>query len=93
MAILRQAQAIPNAVQLRHAILFYMLIRSISNEPSSVRRKLASKKLSRRGFLTAATIGGGVLVAGGITRQIHNQIGRDFQPERAQAYLQRIQPA
>ena len=52
---------------------------------------MKSKKLSRSGFLKVAAIGGGALVVGGITRQVHNQIGRDFQPERAKAYLDNIQ--
>jgi arylsulfatase A len=52
---------------------------------------MRSRKISRRGFLKAAAIGGGVLVAGGLTRQIHNQVGRNFQPERAQTYLDQIQ--
>jgi arylsulfatase A len=50
------------------------------------------KKLSRRGFLKVAAIGGGVVVVGGITRQVHNQVGRNFQPARYQAYLDQIQP-
>ena len=53
---------------------------------------MTSKKLSRRDFLKLAAVGGGVVVVGGITRQVHNQLGRDFQPERAQAYLEKIQP-
>ncbi len=52
---------------------------------------MTPKKLNRRGFLKVAAVGAGVVVVGGITRQIHNQIGRNFQPERAQAYLDQIQ--
>lgn len=52
---------------------------------------MTPKKLSRRGFLKVAAIGGGVVVVGGITRQVHNQIGRNFQPERAHIYLDQIQ--
>jgi arylsulfatase A len=52
---------------------------------------MPSKKLSRRGFLKVAAIGGGVVVIGGITRQVHNQIGRNFQPKRAVSYLDQIQ--
>jgi arylsulfatase A len=52
---------------------------------------MTPKKLSRRDFLKIAAIGGGVVVVGGITRQVHNQIGRNFQPERALAYLDQIQ--
>jgi len=54
---------------------------------------MKSRKLSRRGFLKVAAIGGGALVVGGVTRQIHNQIGRNFQPARAKAYLDKIQPS
>jgi arylsulfatase A len=52
---------------------------------------MSPKKLSRRGFLKVAAIGGGVVVVGGITHQVHNQVGRNFQPERAQVYLDQIQ--
>ncbi len=52
---------------------------------------MSSKKLNRRGFIKVAAIGGGALVVGGITRQVHNQIGRNFQPTRAKAYLDNIQ--
>jgi arylsulfatase A len=52
---------------------------------------MKSKKISRRGFIKMAALGGGVLVAGGITRQVHNQIGRNFRPELARAYLDSIQ--
>jgi hypothetical protein len=55
------------------------------------RRRMTHKKLNRRGFLKVAAVGAGVVVVGGITRQVHNQIGRNFQPERAQAYLNQIQ--
>jgi arylsulfatase A len=51
------------------------------------------KKLSRRGFIKVAAIGGGALVVGGITRQVHNQVGRNFQPERASAFLDQIRPS
>jgi uncharacterized sulfatase len=54
---------------------------------------MGPKKLSRRGFIKAAAIGGGVLLAGGIARQVHNQLGRDFQPQKAQAYLDSLQPS
>ncbi len=53
---------------------------------------MTPRKLSRRGFLKVAAIGGGVVVVGGIARQVHNQIGRNFQPERAQVYLDQIHP-
>jgi len=50
--------------------------------------------LSRRGFLKSAGILGGALVVGGFgCRQIHNQIGRNFQPDRAKAYLDEILPS
>jgi arylsulfatase A len=52
---------------------------------------MASRRLSRRGFLKAAAIGGGVLLTGGIVRQVHNTLGRDFQPDWAQAYLGNIE--
>jgi arylsulfatase A len=54
---------------------------------------MTSKKLSRRGFLKTAAVVGGVVVAGGIVRQIHNSLGRDFRLERARVYLDGIQPA
>ena len=55
---------------------------------------MKAKNLSRRDFLKSAAIIGGALMAGGLTyRQIHHHIGRDFQPERAKAYLDSIQPS
>jgi arylsulfatase A len=54
---------------------------------------MTSRRLNRRGFLKAAAIGGGVLVTGGIVRQVHNTLGRDFQPEGAQTYLDGIEPS
>ncbi len=50
-----------------------------------------AKKISRRNFLKGAAIAGGVLLAGGITREVYYTIGRDFKPERAKAYLNGIQ--
>jgi arylsulfatase A len=52
-----------------------------------------SRKLSRRDFLKSAAILGGALVVGAGYRQVHNQIGRNLQPERAKAYLDSIQPS
>jgi len=53
---------------------------------------MKAKNLSRRDFLKSAAIIGGALMAGGLTyRQIHHHIGRDFQPERAKAFLDSIQ--
>ncbi len=50
------------------------------------------RKISRRAFLRGAAVLGGTLVAGGIGyRSLHNHLGRDFRPERATAYLDRIQ--
>jgi len=44
--------------------------------------------------MKGAAILGGTLVAGGIGyRSLHNHLGRDFRPERATAYLDRIQPS
>jgi uncharacterized sulfatase len=55
---------------------------------------MTAKKLSRRGFLKDAAIGGGALVVGGLTaRQVHHTLGRDFQPARAKTYLDSIQPS
>ncbi len=52
------------------------------------------RKISRRSFMRGAAILGGTLVAGGIGyRSLHNHLGRDFRPERATAYLDRIQPS
>jgi arylsulfatase A len=52
---------------------------------------MTPKKLSRRGFLKVAAIGGGVVAVGGIARQVHNQVGRNFRPDRALTYLEQIQ--
>jgi len=50
--------------------------------------------LSRRDFLKGAAILGGALVVGGVAyRQVHNDLGRNFQPDRAKAYLDSIQPS
>jgi hypothetical protein len=55
---------------------------------------MKSRKLSRRDFLKAAAITGGALIVGGAAgRQIYNHIGRNFQPARAKAYLDSIQPS
>jgi arylsulfatase A len=50
------------------------------------------KKVSRRNFLKAAAVGAGALTTGGILRQVHNQLGRDFQPARTAQYLDSILP-
>jgi arylsulfatase A len=47
--------------------------------------------ISRRGFLKVAAIGGGAVALGAVARQVHNQIGRNFKPERASTYLESIQ--
>jgi uncharacterized sulfatase len=53
-----------------------------------------SEKLSRRSFLKNAAVVGGALVVGAAGyRQIHNHLGRNFQPARAKAYLDGIQPS
>ena len=50
--------------------------------------------LGRRDFLKSAAILGGTLLLGGMGyRQIHNAIGRNFQPAKAVAYLDQIQPS
>ncbi len=54
---------------------------------------MKSRKLNRRGFLKVAAVGGAALLVGGVTRQVHNQLGRNFKPERAKAYLDAIQPS
>jgi arylsulfatase A len=51
------------------------------------------KKFSRRDFLKTAAVVGGTVIAGGIIRQIHNTLGRDFRPARAKTYLDSIQPS
>ncbi len=51
------------------------------------------QKMSRRGFLKLVAIGGGAAAAVGLVRQIHNQTGRNFQPARAKAYLDQINPS
>ncbi len=53
---------------------------------------MKSRRLSRRGFLELAAVGGGALIVAGLTRQVHNQIGRNFRPERARVYLDSILP-
>jgi arylsulfatase A len=48
--------------------------------------------VGRRTFLKHAAIVGGALIAGGLGyRQVHNHVGRNFQPARAKAYLDSIQ--
>jgi len=55
---------------------------------------MKSKILSRRDFLKSAAVAGGALVVGGVIgRQVYNHVGRNFQPSRAKAYLNRIQPS
>jgi uncharacterized sulfatase len=52
------------------------------------------KRLSRRDFLKGTAILGGASIAAGLTaRGIYNHLGRDFRPERAQAYLDTIRPS
>jgi uncharacterized sulfatase len=52
------------------------------------------QRLKRRDFLKGAAITGGALIVGGVVgRQVHNHIGRNFQPARAKAYLDSIQPS
>lgn len=56
--------------------------------------KKRSKDYNRRDFLKNAAILGGSLVVGGLGyRQVHHHLGRDFKPERTQAYLDRVQPS
>ena len=50
------------------------------------------KTVSRRSFLKVAAIGASALVTGGVIRQVHNQLGRDFQPARTAQYLNSILP-
>jgi arylsulfatase A len=53
---------------------------------------MKSGKLSRRDFLKAAAIVGGTLAVGGIAgKQVYDHFGRNFQPDRARAYLEGIQ--
>jgi arylsulfatase A len=55
---------------------------------------MTAKKLSRRDFLKSAAIMGGAVMVGGVTyRQVHNHIGRNFQPDRAKVFLDSIQPS
>ncbi len=49
--------------------------------------------MKRRDFLKVAGITGGTLLVGGVGyKQIHNAVGRNFQPYRARNYLESIQP-
>jgi arylsulfatase A len=50
--------------------------------------------VGRRTFLKHVAIVGGALIAGGLGyRQVHIHTGRNFQPARAKAYLDSIQPS
>jgi arylsulfatase A len=52
---------------------------------------MTPRKMSRRDFLKTTAVVGGALAVGGVAfRQIHNTLGRDFQPARARAYLEGI---
>lgn len=54
---------------------------------------MKSAKISRREFLKrTAILGGGVVAAGFAGRGLYNHFGRNFQPARAKAYLDGIQP-
>jgi arylsulfatase A len=64
------------------------------NQPPNGKEHMKTKRINRRDFLKAAAGVGGALVVGGAAfRQVHNYIGRDFQPARAKAYLDNIQPS
>ena len=53
---------------------------------------MTARRWSRRDLLKVAAIGGGSLAIGGFTlRQVHNTLGRDFQPARAKRYLDAIE--
>jgi arylsulfatase A len=55
---------------------------------------MKSKDLSRRDFLKSVAIVGGALAVGGLGyRQVYKYKGRNFQPDRARAYLDSIQPS
>ncbi len=54
---------------------------------------METKRPSRRDFLKSAAIVGGAAVVGLTYRHVHNTLGRDFHPARAQAYLDSIQPS
>ena len=50
--------------------------------------------MSRRTFLKGGAVLSGALLASGIGyRQLHNHLGRDFQPNRATAYLDSVGPS
>jgi uncharacterized sulfatase len=49
--------------------------------------------MSRRDFLKSIAYVGGALAVGGVVRQVHYHIGRNFQPDRARAYLDSVQPS
>jgi uncharacterized sulfatase len=57
------------------------------------RWNIKSGKLSRRDFLKFGAIASRALVVGGVVRQVFNTIGRNFQPARAKATLDNIQPS
>ncbi|MGB8214972.1 MAG: sulfatase [Anaerolineales bacterium] len=54
---------------------------------------MKSPKRKSNGFLKVAAVAGGLLAAGGVARQVYNQIGRNFRPARARAYLDSILPS
>jgi arylsulfatase A len=47
-------------------------------------------KLTRRDFLKSTAVIGGLLIGGGVVRQLHNSLGRNFQPYRTKTYLDGI---
>jgi arylsulfatase A len=58
------------------------------------RCSIEPEKSGRRKFLRNTAIAAGALLAAGAAyRQIHNDRGRNFQPDRARAYLDSIQPS
>jgi arylsulfatase A len=53
-----------------------------------------SGQISRRTFLRGSVLVGGALIAGGLGyRYLRNQIKRDFEPAKAKAYLEGIEPS
>ena len=80
---------------MRHPVWKESLTGSLikKNEAKDERKNTTPAKTNHPGFIKkAAIVGGGLIAAGAAGRQIYNLMGRNFQPDRAKAYLEGIQP-